>query len=95
MKKLISILIACMLLMSIGLSAAAEGSTPPSPPEGGMGGTPPDMPEGGMGGTPPDMPEGGMGGTPPDMPEGGTSGNARRILQRRPDLYSSRRDYGI
>ena len=74
MKKLISILIACMLLMSIGLSAAAEGSTPPSPPEGGMGGTPPDMPEGGMGGTPPDMPEGGMGGTPPDMPEGGMGG---------------------
>ena len=58
MKKLISILIACMLLMSIGLSAAAEGSTPPSPPEGGMGGTPPDMPEGGMGGTPPGMPGG-------------------------------------
>ena len=74
MKKLISILIACMLLMSIGLSAAAEGSTPPSPPEGGMGGTPPDMPEGGMGGTPPGMPEGGMGGTPPDMPEGGMGG---------------------
>ena len=74
MKKLISILIACMLLMSIGLSAAAEGSTPPSPPEGGMGGTPPDMPEGGMGGTPPDMPEGGMGGTPPGMPEGGMGG---------------------
>ena len=73
MKKLLSILIAMIFLMSISLAAAAEGSTPPAPPEGGMGGTPPDMPEGGMGGTPPDMPEGGMGGTPPGMPGGGSS----------------------
>ena len=74
MKKLLSILIAMIFLMSISLAAAAEGSTPPAPPEGGMGGTPPEMPEGGMGGTPPDMPEGGMGGTPPDMSEGGMGG---------------------
>ena len=59
MKKLLSILIAMIFLMSISLAAAAEGSTPPAPPEGGMGGTPPDMPEGGMGGTPPGMPGGG------------------------------------
>ena len=62
MKRLFAILTACAVLFSFTMTSLAEGSTPPSMPEG-MG-TPPE----GMG-TPPD----GMG-TPPDGMPGGAPG---------------------
>ena len=69
MKRILAILMVCILALGMSLSALAENSTPPAPPSGemgGPGGTPPDGMGGGPGGTPPDGMGGGPGGTPPD-----------------------------
>ncbi|MBR7174256.1 MAG: hypothetical protein IKD50_07505, partial [Clostridia bacterium] len=74
MKKILSILLALMMLFSVtALAENGSGSTPPGGAPGGEMGTPPDKPEGGMpGGNPPDgAPGGGFGGGTP--PGGGAS----------------------
>ncbi len=70
MKKMLSLMLAMMIMMTAGaLAEESPGEAPPEPPEGGMMGPPP---EGGPGGTPPEAPPGGFGGgTPP----GGGSAN--------------------
>lgn len=69
MKRLFAILTACAVLFSFTMTSLAEGSTPPSMPEG-MGTPPEDR------GTPPEdrgTPPDGMG-TPPDGMPGGAPG---------------------
>ena len=77
MKKILCIMLALAMMLSI--TAFAEESTGSAPPQGGpgAGGTPPDgfgggtPPDGFGGGTPPDGAPGGFGGGTP--PEGGTA----------------------
>jgi hypothetical protein len=88
MKKIISLILAMMLIVCGSMAAFAEDTASDQTPQAGSeapSGTPPEMPEGsfpggpdGMG-TPPDMPEGGMPGgpgtgTPPEKPDGQPGG---------------------